>query len=149
MTVITAAHCLCCYHDTNDKCALDTTHHCKNARDEDGRPTNQILGTTNENNQPSTREPFNVASVVLGLKRTPDSSSPTHDQVLRRHFRNAFGVYIRSGQVINGKINLNVKGYYDIGIVKVRMRCDEFAELGLDSLRLPTMKVNYSFIICF
>ena len=87
--------------------------------------------------------------MVLGLKRTPDSSSPTHDQVLRRHLRNAFGVYIRSGQVINGKINLNVKGNYDIGIVKVRMRCDEFAELGLDSLRLPTMKVNYSFIICF
>ena len=80
--------------------------------------------------------------VILGLKKTPDESSPTRDQVLRRHLRNAFAAYIRSGQVDNGKINLNVPGNYDIGIVKVRMRCDEFAELGLESLQLPTMKVK-------
>ena len=147
--VLTAAHCICCFHDDTDICK-ENYHHCQQNKIDKKTfsevAVDQIVGRAEylkayprlpEKTDPTRRSdsPFNVVAIVLGSKkfgfRNPQYS---HDQVFY-----ASNAYAMSATETNGKINLYVDGKYDIALIKAKVPSVRYSVLKLAHLNLPSM----------
>ena len=135
VSILTGAHCLCCFYDFDlTHCQYATTH-CKrsewiqNPMDDKALmevPVNQHTGQHWTQTKQPPREEDNSISIKMGSKSEEKAKG-----------YNALDAYIMTSKIVNGKLAFKEDGVYDIGVVRLRMRHDQYVSLGIINLELP------------
>ena len=139
---MTAAHCICCYHDNAGFCQNPETHHClpndmNKPSNHQKIPANQIVGEYPPRTGIS-HFPFNRINIVVGLKNIDAFDLWRKDD----HIFQADDAYVINAEEENGKLYLRANDRYDIGIVRARLFPEEYSKLKLEPLSLPSQYDN-------
>ena len=139
---MTAAHCICCYHDNAGFCQNPETHHClpndmNIPNNPQKLPANQIVGEYPPRTGIS-HFPFNRINIVVGLKNIDAFDLWRKDD----HIFQADDAYVINAEEENGKLYLRANDRYDIGIVRARLFPEEYSKLKLEPLSLPSQYDN-------
>ena len=139
---MTAAHCICCYHDNAGFCQNPETHHClpndmNKPSNHQKIPANQIVGGYPPRTGIS-HFPFNRINIVVGLKNIDAFDLWRKDD----HIFQADDAYAINAEEENGKLYLRANDRYDIGIVRARLFPEEYSKLKLEPLSLPSQYDN-------
>ena len=139
---MTAAHCICCYHDNAGFCQNPETHHClpndmNKPSNHQKIPANQIVGEYPPRTGIS-HFPFNRINIVVGLKNIDAFDLWRKDD----HIFQADDAYAINAEEENGKLYLRANDRYDIGIVRARLFPEEYSKLKLEPLSLPSQYDN-------
>ena len=139
---MTAAHCICCYHDNAGFCQNPETHHClpndmNKPSNHQKIPANQIVGEYPPRTGIS-HFPFNRINIVVGLKNIDAFDLWRKDD----HIFQADDANVINAEEENGKLYLRANDRYDIGIVRARLFPEEYSKLKLEPLSLPSQYDN-------
>ena len=89
-------------------------------------PVNQHTGQHWTQTKQPPREEDNSISIKMGSKSEEKAKG-----------YNALDAYIMTSKIVNGKLAFKEDGVYDIGVVRLRMRHDQYVSLGIINLELP------------